>query len=198
MDKFLFNTKEVEHFKNLLTDEKNKDYLFTFRLVNLILPAAIVGFTLLVVGISSALNDKPFLSEEFWYTVYNGSLPLIGINVLLIGLFSWANYDKEIEKNYGVHFPNLRTKLSAYLVILLLVGGLLYFTQATLAPVHNDAMKAVEFFGSLVLIFLAWLLSKRITLLEADRLINVYSNNFKGEKHLYEGTPKNSLLLKRN
>jgi hypothetical protein len=197
MKKILFNSDEIKHFKKLLTNDSNKDYLFTFRLVNLIVPTAFVSLTLLVVGISSALNNKSFLSEEFWYAIYNGSFPLLGINILLIALFSWANYDKGIEKKYGVDYPNLRTKLSAYLVILLLIGGLLYFTQATLAPVHNNTMKVVEIIGSLILIFLAWILSKRIILMEADRLSNAYSENYKGEKQLNERTPKNSLLLKR-
>lgn len=197
MKKFLFNKDENNHFENLFNNDDNRDYLFTWSLVNLLIPTFIVILTIVIVGLQCYINHKPISSDEFFYTLYNGGLPLVGINILLLGLFSWIKYDKQKEEKYA-NIPNLRTKLTSYFVILFIIGLTLYGTQATLAPIENNNIKWLEGVGSVFLIVFAWLLTRRVILLEEEPFNKVYSPNYKGERHLVESNLATTLLLKRN
>ena len=193
----IFNKTERELLKRLQT--QNDENINTWNWANVYLPLTIILFTLIIVGFSEYLKGHTFPSRDFFYALFNGSLSLIAINVLFLGLFSLINFNKHKEITYGLDINNLRTKLIVYFLILLALGWLLYGTQAVLAPIDDTLIKWCVILGCFALLAASKWLTQNIIMLQEEFIDKAYSTlGITGEKHLNDSTQKNNLLLKRN
>jgi len=191
-----FNHQELNHFKKI--KEKNKDNISTWQRVNIWIPISIIVLTLIFVGFNCHYNnERPFYSKDFYIALFNGSLPLTAINILVIGLFACINFDKHREKELGFNFENLRTKLIVYFIILIAFGWLLYGSQAAATPFDNHITIGVwEIIGSSFLLIASTWITKKIILLQPNFIENTGEIGIKNEKSIAELFNKDHLKLK--
>lgn len=138
--KYIFSDQQ----RSLIRDCKlaNPEEYNQWDLINILFPALVVLFPFLMYFI------VPSNIENWQLLIFNGSISLIGVNIL----FSMSSYlikYKGIDKKDKVkdevknvdklseNMLHLRSKLNIYKVILIFLGGILYFIQIFIITPNN-------------------------------------------------------------
>lgn len=138
--KFSLYDKEEQDIFNKIHEKVNKD-LKIWNLANLIFPIATILVSLLLYFFSSKSplisNSYTLFFENFLDFLLNGSIPLIGINLLVACSFFLIKFDKHREKALGLTTNNLRMKLIIFSLISYLILSILFAIQNIYSPFNS-------------------------------------------------------------
>lgn len=188
----MLTKKELEIIKKIRNDSSND--LSTWTFINFGLPLAIVIITLLVVFF---YRNNSF-SDDFYRTLFNGSLPLVAINFIITGAFFLIKFNKKKEDDFSLNIGNLRAKLLGFVLLVLAGSWLIYGSQAMFSPFGNPIHKFLQVIGSLFFLTFSYFLSRILFLLQEEVLDKSYGGlNYKDEKNLSQSLAAHKFLTKK-
>lgn len=156
---------------------------------NFVFPLICIGGTL--VGVISYHGLQP--ADNFFQSLFNGSLPLLAINLCAGAFFLLINHNKGVELSSD-DFKSIRSRLILYTLVLLGFSIVLYVAQNIFSP-FNDLFKWIQIVCSILVIILSYFLFNRFFVLQEEFIKHSrYGLNQAGEKDLNANRMENGFL----
>lgn len=191
--KNFYTQQEKEFFKELET--KNKQDLNIWNAINILIPIFII---LTTIGIVSWRCSKDSSWEMLFNTIYNGSLPLLSINLMVATIFHLFKINKDMEMKVGISSNNIRMKLLSVVICIIFLAFIIYISQALYTPFDSYIERIVEVIIPLVLLFISWRVFSKFFLLQDVMIEKSFKGlDFKNEGLMSQSIPRNKLLTKK-
>lgn len=179
--------------KKLFKDHKQE--LMQWIITSLIIPLIIIILTLFLVY----FKDNREITTTFYTTLFNGSLPLTAINILVIGLYLVLTHSKHKEDDLNLNLSHGRFILFSALIVALITSVIFYITQAIHS--YSPSIDKVDFIFQIIapvlLILFALFISAIFFLFSEDKIQRSFGGlEFHEEKDIKSNTLIRRLLCK--
>lgn len=157
---------------------KSSNDLSLWTLANLLFPIATIAISCLFYffSVKSPFNAKTLGDgiRAFFDFILNGSIPLIGINLLVACSFFLIKFDKNKENKLGLSTGNLRLKLIVYSLSAYLLLSALFAIQTINSPFDNWIIQIILLFLSILGIYLSLDIANKLFLLQEEFIDKSY------------------------
>lgn len=179
-----FDKNEAEIFKKIKLKSNND--LKVWNIANLIFPIFTIIISLLFFFFS--VKSPSFLKDGFRQStikifdfLLNGSIPLIGINLLVACSTFLIKFDKNKERKMGLVTGNLRLKLIIYSLISYLFLSALFAIENIYSPFNNLVKQILLFLFSMTGIVFSLNIANKLFLLQEEYINEGYAEKMHGK-----------------
>lgn len=168
--KIFFDKEECSIFDKIKS-QSAKD-LRIWNLANLLFPIATIAISSMFYffSVKSPFNSKTFGdgTKNFFDFLLNGSIPLIGINLLVACSFFLIKFDKNKEQRFGLTTGNLRLKLIVYSLAAYLLLSALFAIQTINSPFESIYKQIFLLVFSIIGIYISIHVANKLFILQEE------------------------------
>lgn len=171
-----------------LSEQHNEDELLGWQIPNIFFPLIVIGVSLLAYGFLTPKGKFEWLS--LFNLLVNGSILMTSFNRMssMISYFSKIEFI-ESKKRLGINLRNVKMKILAYSLFLVLIITVLYSYQVIYKPFTESCIILTQLILSGLLFWCSIDATKVAFLLQDAFLNNTYELSFKAEMQSVSQTP---------